>query len=131
MFAVEVQDHIMIGHSLPSEVFGPAQGLHGATFTVNLAFFTSDIDKHGLVVDIGLATKVLSEVLEPLRYKNLDELEQFKGKFTTTEYLCKYIFDQVLIELKRGKLADDSRVEKLRVSLQESYMARAWFEGEV
>ena len=131
MFAVEVQDHIMIGHSLPSEVFGPAQGLHGATFTVNLAFFTSDIDKHGLVVDIGLATMVLSEVLEPLRYKNLDELEQFKGKFTTTEYLCKYIFDQVLIELKRGKLADDSRVEKLRVSLQESYMARAWFEGEV
>lgn len=131
MFAVEVQDHIMIGHSLPSEVFGPAQGLHGATFTVNLAFFASDIDKHGLVVDIGLATKVLSEVLEPLRYKNLDELEQFKGKFTTTEYLCKYIFDQVLMELKRGKLADDSRVEKLRVSLQESYMARAWFEGEV
>jgi 6-pyruvoyl-tetrahydropterin synthase len=83
------------------------------------------------VVDIGLATRVLSEVLEPLRYKNLDELEQFKGKFTTTEFLCKYIFDQVLIELKQGKLADDSRVEKLRVSLQESYMARAWFEGEV
>ncbi len=131
MFAVEVQDHIMIAHSFPSEVFGPAQGLHGATFTVNLAFFASDIDKHGLVVDIGLATKVLSEVLEPLRYKNLDELEQFKGKFTTTEFLCKYIFDQVLIELKQGKLADDSRVEKLRVSLQESYMARAWFEGEV
>ena len=131
MFAVEVQDHIMIGHSLPAEVFGPAQGLHGATFTVNLAFFASDIDKHGLVVDIGLATKVLSEVLEPLRYKNLDELEQFEGKFTTTEFLCKYIFDQVLIHLKQGKLADDSRVEKLRVSLQESYMARAWFEGEV
>jgi len=131
MFAVEVQDHIMIGHSLPAEVFGPAQGLHGATFTVNLAFFASDIDMHGLVVDIGLATKVLSEVLEPLRYKNLDELEQFNGKFTTTEFLCKYIFDQVLIELKQGKLADDSRVEKLRVSLQESYMARAWFEGEV
>ena len=131
MFAVEVQDHIMIGHSLPAKVFGPAQGLHGATFTVNLAFFASDIDKHGLVVDIGLATKVLSEVLEPLRYKNLDDLEQFKGKFTTTEFLCKYIFDQVLIELKQGKLADDSRVEKLRVSLQESYMARAWFEGEV
>ncbi len=113
MFAVEVQDHIMIAHSFPSEVFGPAQGLHGATFTVNLAFFASDIDKHGMVVDIGLATKVLSEVLEPLRYKNLDELEQFKGKFTTTEFLCRYIFDQVLIELKQGKLADDSRVEKL------------------
>jgi hypothetical protein len=39
MFALEVRDHIMIGHSLPSEVFGPAQGLHGATFTVDAAFY--------------------------------------------------------------------------------------------
>lgn len=131
MFAVEVQDHIMIGHSLPAEVFGPAQGMHGATFTVNLTFFTNDIDSHGLVVDIGLASEVLSEVLDPLRYKNLDEMDQFKGKFTTTEFLCKYIFDQVVLEVLKGRLEDDSRVEKLRVSLQESYMARAWFEGEV
>ena len=27
MFAVEVRDHFMVAHSLPSEVFGPAQGL--------------------------------------------------------------------------------------------------------
>jgi len=60
MFAVEVTDHIMIGHSLPSEVFGPAQGMHGATFTVDAAFFTNDIDDHGLVVDIGLATEALN-----------------------------------------------------------------------
>ena len=32
MYAVEVRDHIMIAHSLPRPVFGPAQGLHGATF---------------------------------------------------------------------------------------------------
>ncbi|MDB5459763.1 MAG: 6-carboxytetrahydropterin synthase, partial [Caulobacteraceae bacterium] len=29
MFAVEVRDHIMIAHSLPGDVFGPAQGMHG------------------------------------------------------------------------------------------------------
>jgi 6-pyruvoyl-tetrahydropterin synthase len=74
MFAVEVRDHIMIGHSLPAPVFGPAQGMHGATFTVDAAFFTAEIDRHGLVVDIGLATQALAETLEPLRYKNLDEV---------------------------------------------------------
>ncbi|HEY7796271.1 MAG TPA: 6-carboxytetrahydropterin synthase [Microbacteriaceae bacterium] len=131
MFAVEVQDHIMIGHSLKAEVFGPAQGMHGATFTVNAAFFTEDIDEHGLVVDIGLATEVLSETLAPLRYQNLDEVPEFAGKFTTTEFLCRHIFDQLALELAKGRLADDGRVKKIRITLQESYMARAWFEGEV
>ena len=131
MFAVEVQDHIMIGHSLQAEVFGPAQGMHGATFTVNAAFFTEDINQYGLVVDIGLATAVLSEVLDPLRYKNLDELPEFAGKFTTTEFLCRHIFEQLALDLGKGKLADDGRVKKIRITLQESYMARAWFEGEL
>ena len=60
MFAVEVRDHVMIAHSLPSPVFGPAQGLHGATFVVDAAFFAEELDAHGIVVDIGLATEALA-----------------------------------------------------------------------
>ena len=131
MFALEVRDHIMIGHSLPADVFGPAQGMHGATFTVDAAFFSEDIDAHGLVVDIGLATEVLSAVLEPLRYKNLDDVPEFVGKFTTTEFLCRHIFDHMAESVRGGKLADDGRVVRLRITLQESHVARAWFEGDI
>lgn len=131
MFALEVRDHIMIGHSLPAEVFGPAQGMHGATFTVDAAFFADGIDSHGLVVDIGLATEVLAEVLAPLKYQNLDQLPELKGKFTTTEFLCGYIFEQLAQRVRGGKLADEGRVKRLRISLQESHVARAWFEGEI
>jgi 6-pyruvoyl-tetrahydropterin synthase len=131
MFAVEVRDHIMIGHSLPSPVFGPAQGLHGATFTVDAAFFTDDIDAHGLVVDIGLATEALAQVLEPLRYKNLDEVPDFKGKFTTTEFLCHHIFEQMATRLRAGALGDGGRVRRLRIMLHESHIARAWYEGAI
>ena len=38
MYAVEGRDHIMIGHSLPGEFFGPAQGLHGVTYVVEATF---------------------------------------------------------------------------------------------
>lgn len=131
MFAVEVRDHIMIGHSLPSPVFGPAQGLHGATFTVDAAFFTDDIDAHGLVVDIGLATEALAETLAPLRYKNLDEVPEFAGKFTTTEFLCGHIFNEMASRVRAGKLGDAGRVKKLRILLHESHVARAWYEAEV
>ena len=131
MFAVEVKDHIMIAHSLPSPVFGPAQGMHGATFTVDAAFFTENLDDHGLVVDIGLAVEALAATLAPLRYKNLDEIPEFAGKFTTTEFLCKHIFDQMRGHIGAGTLKDAGRVRRLRITLHESHMARAWFEGDV
>lgn len=131
MFAVEVRDHIMIAHSLPSPVFGPAQGVHGATFVVDAAFFTKDLDDHGLVVDIGLATEALSNALAPLRYANLDEVPAFKGKFTTTEFLCHHIWAQLRDTVKTTGLGDNGRVCRIKVSLEESHVARGWYEADV
>lgn len=130
MFAVEVRDHVMIAHSLPGEVFGPAQGLHGATFVVDAAFYSEDIDDDGLVVDIGLATTLLGEILAPLNYRNLDELPEFRGKTTTTEYLAKHVFDALATGIRASRLGPGgARLKKLRVQLHESHVARAWYEG--
>ncbi|MFN7024046.1 MAG: 6-pyruvoyl trahydropterin synthase family protein [Pseudorhizobium sp.] len=132
MFAVEVRDHIMIAHSLPKPVFGPAQGMHGATFIVDAAFFTTDLDENGLAVDIGLATEVLGEVLKPLNYQNLDAVDAFSGKITTTEFLAKYIFDCIAQAIAAKRLGDGSdRIRRLKVTLHESHMARGWYEAEL
>lgn len=129
MFAVEVRDHIMIAHSFASPTFGPAQGLHGATFVVDAAFFSEDLDAEGLVVDIGLATEALAAALAPLRYKNLDEIPELKGKFTTTEFLCRHVFDLLAAVARSGGLGDAGRLRRLRVKLHESHVARAWYEA--
>ena len=130
MYAVEVRDHIMIAHSLPGEFFGPAQGLHGATFVVDVAFFCETLGANAVVVDIGRAHDVLKAVLGGLNYKNLDALPQFKGKLTTTEALARHIFDRFNEALKKNELGEDSKgVSKIRVTLHESHVARAWFEG--
>ncbi|MCJ8139988.1 6-pyruvoyl trahydropterin synthase family protein [Falsirhodobacter halotolerans] len=130
MFAVEVRDHIMIAHSLPRPVFGPAQGMHGATFVVDAAFFTEDLDEDGLAVDIGAATTILSETLAPLNYQNLDEVEAFRGKVTTTEFLCHHIFTELKARLDAfGPGA--ARIRRIRVLLHESHAARGWYEGAV
>jgi 6-pyruvoyl-tetrahydropterin synthase len=131
MYAVEVRDHIMIAHSFPSPVFGPAQGVHGATFVVDVAFFADEIDALGLVVDIGLAIDALAKVLEPLRYKNLDDAAEFKGIFTTTEFLSGHIFREMAQKVRAGALNDNGRVKRLRVTLHESHVARGWFEAEI
>lgn len=132
MFAVEVRDHVMIAHSLAGAVFGPAQRLHGATFVVDAAFYAADLDDDGLVVDIGLATQALAAVLEPLRYRNLDELPQMAGRTTTTEFIAKHIHDGLKAAIGEGRLgAGGGRVERLRVQLHESHVARAWYEAPV
>src|SRR5664279_5402052 len=87
LFAVEVRDHIMIAHSFRGAVFGPAQALHGATFTVAVAFIAERLDENGIVVDIGRANDELKAVLAAINYKNLDDIAAFKGVNTTTEFL--------------------------------------------
>ena len=132
MYAVEVRDHIMIAHSLPDPVFGPAQALHGATYVVDVAFFRGELDPDAIVVDIGRLHEVLKETLAPINYANLDDLSQFKGKVTTTEFLCRWIFDQLAAATKDGRLGPHAGgIEKLRVTLNESHVARAWYEGPV
>jgi 6-pyruvoyl-tetrahydropterin synthase len=132
MYAVEVRDHIMIAHSLPGEFFGPAQGLHGATFVVDVAFFREKLGPNDVVVDIGRAHEVLKAVLQTVNYRNLDELPQFKGKRTTTEALARFVFDRFADALKKNELGEESKgVSKIRVTLHESHVARAWYEGGV
>ena len=130
MYAVEVRDHIMIAHSFRGAVFGPAQALHGATFVVDAAFIADALDVNGIVVDIGRALDTLKEVLKPLNYKNLDEVPEFKGKNTTTEFLTKYIFDRLADHAREGDLGRPGReLKAIRVSIGESHVARASYEA--
>ncbi len=132
MFSVEVRDRIMIAHSLPDPFFGPAQNMHGATFVVDVAFFREELTAQNVVVDIGAALEVLGKTLKPLAYQNLDALPQFKGTLTTTEFLCKYVFDRMVEAAASGALGPDGRtLARIRVTLSETDLARASYEGPV
>ena len=132
MFAVEVSDHIMIAHSFRGAVFGPAQALHGATFTVAVAFIAERLDDNGIVVDIGRATEVLKSALAPINYRNLDDLPQFSGANTTTEFLTKHVFDKVAEAVRGDELGRNGReIASVRVTIGESPSARAWYEASV
>lgn len=132
MYAVEVRDRIMIAHSLPDPFFGPAQHMHGATFIVDVAFFRRALTRHNVVVDIGAALRVLGDTLRPLAYQNLDALPIFEGALTTTEFLCRHIFERIAEAARSGALGEEGRdLARIRVTLSETDLARASYEGAV
>jgi 6-pyruvoyl-tetrahydropterin synthase len=132
VFTVEVRDHIMIAHSFRGAVFGPAQALHGATFVVDAAFIAKALDTNGIVIDIGRALDVLKATLQPINYCNLDDRPEFKGVKTTTEFLTKYIFDQLAAAARDDQLGrPGSELHAIRVTISESHIARAWYEAEI
>ena len=132
MYTVEVRDHIMIAHSFRGEVFGPAQALHGATFVVDAAFISEELDANNIVIDIGRAHDALKVILQPLNYKNLDDIPAFKGVNTTTEFLTRYIFDRLAEAARAGKLGrEGGELKAIRVTISESHVARASYEADL
>ena len=128
MYRVAVRDRVMIAHSFRGKVFGPAQALHGATYLVDAEFAAPALDPDGLVVDIGLAHQALAAVLAPLAYRNLDELPDFAGINTTTEFLAGEIWRRLRDRVAAGELGRH-RLAGLRVTLRESDVAWASHEA--
>ncbi len=132
MYTVCVRNHVMIAHSFRGELFGPAQRLHGATYVVDVEFRREGLDPNGVVVDIGRASDALAAILADFAYANLDELPEFEGINTTTEFLSREIFDRMCGRIDAGELGSGSEaLHSMKVTLNESHVAWASYEGSL
>jgi 6-pyruvoyltetrahydropterin/6-carboxytetrahydropterin synthase len=113
VFHLTVRDHVMIAHSLPHPSFGPAQNLHGATYVVELTLWRETLSAESIVIDIGEAADVLSNALDDINYRNLDEHPDLVGTLTTTEAVARLIAERVATTL------GDRGLTKLDVTLRE------------
>ena len=131
MYSLAVSDHVMIAHSFVGEIFGPAQQLHGATYAVEMEVRRAQLDGNGLVCDIGLALATLKAVLAEIHYRNLDDLPEFRGRNTTTEFVAGEIFRRMKSRIAQGALGPGTAgaLAVMRISLRESPVAWAAFEG--
>tara|TARA_B000000475_G_C15893037_1_gene405282 strand:+ start:61 stop:459 length:399 start_codon:yes stop_codon:yes gene_type:complete len=131
MYSITVRNNILIAHSLPGEVFGPAQNMHGATYVVDAEFFAKKVNEYNIIMDLGVVTNILAEVLKFYSYKNLDDIDEFKGIITSTEFLAKDIYERICLRLKNDYLDDYHQLHKIKITLTESNVAWASFEQEI
>src|ERR1700720_668240 len=128
MYSITVSHHFMIAHSLVGTVFGPAQQLHGATFVVEAELRRDALDADGIVCDIGRALDLLKTVLAEFDYRNLDELAEFRGRNTTTEFLACEVHKRLVRRIKEGALGSQA-ITSLRVVLRENPVAWAAYDA--
>lgn len=132
MFSLTVSDHIMIAHSFRGTEFGPAQRLHGATYTVEAEFRAAKLDHLNLLIDIGLAKAELRRILDSVDYHNLDALPALAGQNTTTEFMAFHIHTLLAQACRDGALGEaGQRLAGLKVLLRESPLAWAAYEGPI
>ena len=124
-FRLGIRDSLMIAHSFHDHpAFGPAGGMHGATYTCDVEFCTDELNAEtNWVLDIGKALELLSLVLTKYNLKNLDEVFP-NGELTTTEFMCRAIHADLCEQLARECPEFDGDI---CVKLWESYKAWASF----
>ena len=126
MYEVKVRDNLFIAHSLNNEFFGPAKNLHGATYVIDLIVSSNQLSSMNVVIDIGLASKLLKECINKYNYKNLDEVDSLKGVITTTEFLAYQLTNDFIEKL--NKETNISEIYSIKMILNESHVASASYE---
>ena len=124
MYELKIRDYCFVAHSLKDEFFGPAKNLHGVTYVVDLIISSKKLIEKNVIIDIGVADKVLKNVIAQYNYKNLDDLDKFNNHITTTEYMAKQFVDDVCMELQNINYPIN-KLYSIKIELKENHIASA------
>ncbi|MFL2552708.1 MAG: 6-pyruvoyl trahydropterin synthase family protein [Gammaproteobacteria bacterium] len=124
MYELKIRDYCFVAHSLKDEFFGPAKNLHGVTYVVDLIISSKELIEKNVIIDIGIANKVLKNVIAQYNYKNLDEIDKFNNHITTTEYMAKQFVDDICMELQNINYPIN-KLYSVKIELKENHIASA------
>ena len=124
MYELKIRDYCFVAHSLKDDFFGPAKNLHGVTYVVDLIISSKKLIEKNVIIDIGIANKVLKNVIAQYNYKNLDEIDKFNNHITTTEYMAKQFVDEICMELQNINYPIN-KLYSVKIELKENHIASA------
>ena len=124
MYELKIRDYCFVAHSLKDEFFGPAKNLHGVTYVVDLIVSSKELIEKNVIIDIGIANKVLKNVVAQYNYKNLDDIDKFNNHITTTEYMAKQFVDDICMELQNINYPIN-KLYSVKIELKENHIASA------
>ena len=104
MYEVTIKKVFSAAHQL-MEIGGTCERLHGHNFTVEVTIAAEDLNREGLLIDFRDLKGWLSEILDGLDHKCLNELPEFKGVNPSSEHIARFIHDRLKMKIPAGRLA--------------------------
>ena len=99
-YTVSVRGRAQVAHSFSGEEFGPAQALHGITYTIDAVLTGPSLAPDvNYLIDICEVERVLHDALAVYDRKNLDELDEFNGQNTTCERVALAVWERCAASL--------------------------------
>ena len=114
MFEVSAQQTFAAGHALRN-YHGKCENVHGHNYRVQVTVSGEQLNAAGLVVDFVELKRLMSEVIERLDHRFLNDVAPFDVLNPSAENLAKYFWDQI-----SGALKSDVPVEVSEVRVWET-----------
>ena len=118
MYSITVSRHFVIAHSW-SVTFSGRLGSGTAPPSLLRQNCGHALDTDGIVCDSGRAPDLLKTVLAEFDYRNLDELADFRGRNTTTEFFACEVRKRLARRVKEGALGSQA-ITSIGVVLREN-----------
>ncbi len=103
MFEVKVETHFSSAHHLLNYK-GKCENLHGHNWKVEVSARGENLDKSNILVDFKVLKKIVSETVDYLDHKDLNEIPEFQGESPSSEFIAKFIYKKIkehLVEISR------------------------------
>ena len=98
MYEVAVTAQFSAAHQLRGH-WGPCKDLHGHNWTVEAAFASKKLDKHGMVVDFHHVKEQLERLMKLLDHKVINEVPPFTELDPTAERMAEWFFKELKASL--------------------------------
>lgn len=115
MFEIKVEGHFSSAHHLLNYE-GECENQHGHNWKVEVYVQGENLDKSNILIDFKILKKALEKVLCKLDHKDLNLLEEFKGESPSSEFIAKFIYNELKKEIQGITKVSIWETERARAS---------------
>ena len=120
MYELKVITNFSAAHQL-KEFEGACEDLHGHNWKIEVCVTSGSLNEAGVVIDFRTLKKYMSQIMETLDHKFLNELDPFKDQNPSSENIARHVAEQLAI------LLEDPEIKVSRVTAWESETACATY----
>jgi 6-pyruvoyltetrahydropterin/6-carboxytetrahydropterin synthase len=123
MYELKIVSQFAAAHQL-RDFRHKCERLHGHNWKVEVFLRSNQLDSVGLVRDFGEIKDATQQVLSEMDHRFLNELDPFREKNPSSEWIAAYLYERLSGQLNAGPI----RVSKVSVWESDTSCASYWEE---